>query len=160
MKTTIEWLDEAKKIKGLSDYALAPLLGLSRAQISRYRTGVDYLSESSAVKLAALIGVDPLQVLASAAAERSKSDEVRAVWMKYAEALATFTGAMVLGTVLSAPVEARAAGQEGAANATSSVYYVNRRRKRTIEAEALPSSKTGLFHPGFFSSQQVPHLTP
>ena len=36
MKTTIDWLDAAKQQHDLSDYALAPLLGVTRSQLSRF----------------------------------------------------------------------------------------------------------------------------
>lgn len=157
MKTTIEWLDAAKQHCGLSDYALAPRLGLSRQQISRYRNGHDYLSEPAAVKLAELLGIDPLPILASAAAERTKSDDVRAVWTRYAEGLATFTGALVLGTVLSAPAPAHARGALDPSSHNGSGLYIGeskRQRKRT-RAEQNTSSKPGWI-PGFFTPGLFP----
>lgn len=108
MKTTLQWIDQAEARLGLSDYAMAKRLGISTAQMSRYRTQQSFLGDTTAIKLAELLEVDPLPILAAAAAERATTDTARAAWARYAEGMATFTGAMVLGTVLSAPIDARA----------------------------------------------------
>lgn len=99
MKTTIEWLDEAKAKHDLSDYALAPLLGVGRGQISRYRNGHDYLSDEAAIKLAELLGMkSPRAIIASAHAERAKSDDVRKFWERWAGVAAS----VMLGLSLTA----------------------------------------------------------
>lgn len=82
---TTKWLDRAKEKLGLSDYALAPMLGLSRSQISNYRNGRDFLSDDAALKLANLLEMDsPAVIIASSHAERAKSDDARAFWSQLA----------------------------------------------------------------------------
>ena len=114
MKTTPQWLDAAKTMHSLSDYALAPKLGITRSQMSRYRTGADYLSEEAALKLADLLRVDAAQIIASAHAERAKSGDVKAFWMQWAERLGGVTAAVVLGVGLaSSPAPSQAAQTPG-----------------------------------------------
>jgi transcriptional regulator with XRE-family HTH domain len=120
MKNTVEWLDAAKQQHGLSDYALAPLLGVSRSQMSNYRNGRDYLSDDAAIKLADLLGMeDPSLIIASAHAERAKSPAAKAFWERWAAVAAGVVFAVGLG---ASPTPASAANS--AQNAANSVYYV------------------------------------
>ncbi len=122
MKTTVQWLDTAKKLHSLSDYALAPKLGISKAQISRYRTGADFLSDDAAMKLAELLKIEPAQIVASAHAERAKSEPARAFWIQWAERLGGVTAAVAIGVGLAgAPTQSDA---KSAQKEASSVYYV------------------------------------
>ncbi len=79
--TTIEYLDAVKTRLGItSDYALAKALGWPQATISGYRTGRRYFDDDAALSVAAALDVHPLQVIASANAERAKTPEQRARW--------------------------------------------------------------------------------
>lgn len=119
MKTTIEWLDAAKAKHNLSDYALAPRLGVGRGQISKYRTGRDFLSDDAALKLAELLELKSAQpIIASAHAERAKTDDARQFW----ERLAGVAAGVVLAVgVTGAPSPAQA---ETVTPLSSSVHYV------------------------------------
>jgi transcriptional regulator with XRE-family HTH domain len=120
MKSTIDWLDAAKQQHDLSDYAIAPLLGVTRSQLSRYRKGHDYLSDDAAIKLAELLGMDdPSLIIASAHAERAKSPAAKAFWERWAAVAAGVVFAVGLG---ASPAPASAANS--AQNAANSVYYV------------------------------------
>jgi predicted transcriptional regulator len=82
MKTTIDYLDEMKAKHGMpSDYAAAKALGVSRASISLYRTGKNQFDNFTAAKVADLLGVDVLEIIAAVNHERSKDDERRAFWL-------------------------------------------------------------------------------
>lgn len=131
--STTKWLDLAKDQLGLSDYALAPMLGVTRSQMSRYRNGHDFLSDDAAIKLAGLLGLEnPAPIIASAHAERAKSDDARLFWERLAGVAASL--AMCVGVVSApSPAEARAASHSAESNA-SSVYYVNKRRGRRRNA--------------------------
>ncbi|ADJ63855.1 phage protein [Herbaspirillum seropedicae SmR1] len=79
---TLEYLDEAKNRLGLpSDYALAKALKVSQPTISGYRAGRSRIDDDVALKLANLIGRDPLEVIATANIERAKTPEMKALWM-------------------------------------------------------------------------------
>jgi predicted transcriptional regulator len=130
MKTTPEWLDAAKAKHGLSDYALAPKLGITRSQMSRYRNGADFLSDDAAIKMADLLGMDsPAEIIASAHAERAKSEDVRAFWAAWAEKLggvaATILVTAGMGGGLMAPPDAQAAGRSQIPSNSSAGEYTS-----------------------------------
>ena len=103
MKGTVELLDEVKRRHGLtSDYQLHQRLGVTRAQISKYRTGRDYLSEETAVKVADMLQLERGVVLAWIAGERAKMPSARDAWRVLAERLGG-TAAAVLVAYLLAP---------------------------------------------------------
>lgn len=81
MKTTVEFLDAVKASKSVpSDYALAPVLGVTRSQISRFRNGKDYLGDSTAIRVAELLELPPAFVVACVHAERSKEKAEFSLW--------------------------------------------------------------------------------
>lgn len=119
MKTTVEWIDAAKQQHGLSDYALAPLLGISRSEMSNYRKGRAYLSDDVALKLAGLLEMEnPAPIIASAHAERAKTAEARGFWERWAAVAAGVLVAVGL-TPTPSPAQASTGLETG-----SSVYYV------------------------------------
>jgi predicted transcriptional regulator len=86
---TAEYLDLARERLGLpSDYALQKPLGVSKSQLSAYRTGKESMSDGIAIKLAELCKINAGQVILDMHVERSKNPEVRAVWV---DMLARFT---------------------------------------------------------------------
>lgn len=81
MKTTAEYLDEVKaRLKLPSDYALAKHWGVSKQDISSYRAGNRTLGEDRAIEVAAILGINPAEVLIATHAERAKSDQAREAW--------------------------------------------------------------------------------
>lgn len=105
---TVEYLDALKARYALpSDYALAPLLGITRSRMSRYRGGKDFLGDSTAIRVAELLEMSPQKVLADMYAERTKDPAVRRVWQQIARAsqaagMAVFAGVLALGYGLDA----------------------------------------------------------
>lgn len=82
---TIRAIDRAcAAAGGISDYRLAKLLGVAQTTISNYRTGNRQLDDAVAVKIAHMIGVDPAELLAEVAAERSKDEGARTHWLRLA----------------------------------------------------------------------------
>ncbi len=70
---TVEFLDAVKVAYGLtSDYQLAKKLAVTHSSISHYRSGRNFMDDSLAVKVAYLLDVDPLSVLAFAHIEREE----------------------------------------------------------------------------------------
>lgn len=107
MKTTIEFLDELKARKGgISDYAVAKILGVTQQTISKYRVGKDYLGDSTAIRVAQLLEIDPAIIIASVHAERSKSEQEKAVWREIFEKLGGVAASVVIGiAAYSLPVQ-------------------------------------------------------
>lgn len=109
MRTTVDFLDAVKARHALpSDYSLAPVLGITRAEVSRLRNRKSALGDSTALQVAKLLDIDPAQVIASAHAERAKHPEEKAVWQSITERLAGLAVCVLIGVALfsTAPSEA------------------------------------------------------
>lgn len=84
--TTIEYIDALRAHLGLSsDYQLARELRVTRSAVSKYRTGQTTADETTALRIAELLNIDPARVLADVAAERSRTPEARTVWRRMAQ---------------------------------------------------------------------------
>lgn len=85
MKTTADFLDALRaKLELPSDGRLADHLGMHRQHVSRYRTlGVSFDDEMS-LKVADILELDPVFVVACMHAQREKNAAVRKVWEKIA----------------------------------------------------------------------------
>lgn len=98
MKTTIAFIDELKARKGgISDYAVAKILGVTQQTISKYRVGKDYLGDSTAIRVAELLEIEPAIIIASVHAERAKSESEKAVWREILEKLGGVAASVVIG---------------------------------------------------------------
>jgi transcriptional regulator with XRE-family HTH domain len=86
---TIDFLNELKAVYGLtSDYQLAKKLQLTTSAITNYRSGRNFLNDEMALKVADLLDVDPLIVMACVHAERysrAGSADVFNFWADVAE---------------------------------------------------------------------------
>lgn len=81
MKTTAEYLDAVKAALNLpSDYALAKHWGVSKQDVSEYRSGKRTLGEERAIAVAKILGINPAEPLIASHAERAKTDAAREVW--------------------------------------------------------------------------------
>lgn len=81
MNATQKYLDQvAAKHHGASDYRIAQLMEESRQRISSYRTGATNFDNKAALKVAELLGIDPLQIIAEVEKDRAKSDSDRDFW--------------------------------------------------------------------------------
>ena len=139
MKTSMEWLDAAKLKAGIkSDYALAKRLGESPNRISNYRTGTSRIGDDVAVKLAAMLEIDPLAILASTHAERATQPAMRSVWERIAQkvAAALLIGAGITGAGTPAPANAAFNSTQMGAGQNTHIR-IRRRARSSIAASAL-----------------------
>lgn len=131
MKTTNEFLDAVKVRHGLeSDYALAKALGVGTSVIGNYRVGRSHLNNTMAAKVAELLALDPLEVIAAAEierAERAKDEKAKGFWMRYAAALL-----MVVG--VSAPPSPAEASTAQPVQQSVLCQIKGRRKKKTSKA--------------------------
>lgn len=112
MRTTVDFLDAVKARHSLpSDYALAPYLGITRAQVSRLRNQKDYLGDSTALTVAKLLELDPAEVVAAAHAERAKTPDKKAMWESIMERLGRAAACALLGLALAAPAPSAQASE-------------------------------------------------
>lgn len=79
---TIEYLNATKAQLGIqSDYALAAELGVTRSAISKLQQGGVSFGDDVALKIADILGRNPLEVIAAANSERAKDPEMRKRWL-------------------------------------------------------------------------------
>jgi hypothetical protein len=98
---SIKFLDAVKRKYNVTDYGSAPLLGVTKAQISGVRTGRSGFGEKPAVRIAALLNLPAEQVLAELRAEKAETDELKALWLNIA---AKFAACFLL-VISLAPVQ-------------------------------------------------------
>lgn len=83
MKTTVQYLNEAKERLGItSDNALAKHLKIARSAISQYQHGHRIIDDYAAVRIAEILGINPMDVIATANYEREKAPERKDFWRK------------------------------------------------------------------------------
>jgi predicted transcriptional regulator len=93
-----EWIDQAKTATGIeSDYALAKHLGVTHATVSRYRNGKGTLDNEVATKIAQILGVPEMRVIADQEEERARTPAKRAWWRGIGTA-----AAVILSVVMTA----------------------------------------------------------
>ncbi|UEP45627.1 DUF3693 domain-containing protein [Burkholderia sp. B21-005] len=105
MKTTLEYLDAVREKLDLpSDYAAAKHLHVTRAAVSRYRQGDATFDDTTALRVAAILDIDPMEVIAAVNAERARDDETRSLWETAWGKVtgATVATALIAGVSLSA----------------------------------------------------------
>ena len=87
--TPYEWIDVIKKKTGLlTDYKVAQTLGISRAALSNYKSGKrQTFDESTAVKVAGILGEKPEAVLLDQYAETVKTPAARTALLAEARRL-------------------------------------------------------------------------
>ncbi len=90
---TQEYLKAAKrKLEAKTNAELARALGLSRAALTRYDQGERVIDDYTAARVAELLDIDELEVIAQANAEREKDTTKRAFWEHKAKAARQRTG--------------------------------------------------------------------
>lgn len=111
-----------KKLKIESDYALAKVLGVSRAAIGKYLTGERVMDDYTAAKIAQVLDLPEIKIIAEANQEREKDAKKKSFWKK----LAKETAAMVLVAI------AHGAGIDEA-KGVDNLYIMRNRRKSFLK---------------------------
>ena len=76
-----EYLDVALRINGRGINAeLARKLGITRAAVTHYQSGHRIMDDYTAAKVADMLGIDQMELIAQANAEREKDPQKRAYW--------------------------------------------------------------------------------
>lgn len=96
MKQSMDYLDQAKIKLGIeSDYSMAKELGLTKQAISNYRNGKTSMDVYAACRIADVLKIDPMEVIAAANAEREKNEDRKSYWAKKWEAITATIAAAV-----------------------------------------------------------------
>lgn len=134
-----EWIDRVKTAKKWeSDYRAAKELVLSRNAISNYRVGArNTMDESTSIKVAHALNIEPAIVLADQAMEMTKNEEARTAWSAILDRLGGVAAGFLIAVGATAPAPAPAAQSQ---SADGSVYYVKSRRyqKRSTKRSIYP----------------------
>jgi hypothetical protein len=136
---TVDYLDAVKRRLSLeSDYALAQHLDLTRQSISNLRGG-GVMSATTAAKVAAILGLDPMRVIADAELERGSDVQL---WRRLRDAAATVLVAIGAGLVPLSDAQARfdnnfAPVPSGLSARVSGTVYTLRARWRRFLAAML-----------------------
>lgn len=138
MKSTEQYLGEVKdRLELPSDYAIAKALGVTRAAVSRYRMGHSMPDDLVCARIAEILCIEPMEVIAATNYQRSKTDEARtlweSIWGKAAGAIALSLIACAVGALAVVPSPARAAEQ-----ARSAMFYLMSTRRRDRKAALFP----------------------
>ena len=97
MKTTRQYVAEVKRALGISsDYELAKRLGVSRQSISNYANGLRAFEPTMAARVAEILDLEPLQVIADAELERGSAPDL---WKRLRDA-AVIAGAAIAAALL------------------------------------------------------------
>lgn len=110
---SVEYLELAQKKTGLPRYKLGELLGIKAGSISNLMNGKRVMNDYVACRLAEVLGVDEMEIIAQCNLERAEREEERKFWKKKIQklalsAVATVTivlGGIGLNTKYTAEVE-------------------------------------------------------
>lgn len=115
---------ENKPISDISDYRIAKEIGITHQAVSKLINGKSYLDPNAALKVAEIIGTEPMRVIAVAEFERTKSPEDKARWKRWATA--AMLASALIGSGILSPAPARAAVQ----TADGNIHYAKYRQRR------------------------------
>jgi transcriptional regulator with XRE-family HTH domain len=127
---TVEYLEALKKKLGISsDYGLQRPLSVTKQAVSRYRNGGTF-DHVVAARVARVLGVPELRVIADMELERAQSEEHRELWRRLARKVAgvLVPAALAIGAA-SFPMPAEAAFNIIASPDTHCMTDKRRRRR-------------------------------
>jgi DNA-binding XRE family transcriptional regulator len=86
MKTTVQYLDQVKKKKGItSNYALAKQLEMSETGIASLYKGRNAMSIETAIKVGEILGLDSHIIYGDGQVEHAKTPSAKAFWVGISE---------------------------------------------------------------------------
>lgn len=98
MKTTLDYLEEAKNAKGIkSDNAFALSIGITRSGMSGIRNKKTTMDDYTAIQIAGMLGINPMEVIAAANYEREKAGEKKEFWLNF---MMQYTRSTAAGVIL------------------------------------------------------------
>lgn len=135
MKTCKDWLEQLMAARSVTAYGAAKLIGIDTNTAYNYKAGTRAFDAFTATRVAELLNVDPVLVIASAEAERAKDAERRAYWERLGgTAAAVLVVWLVTGVFVADPDIALAFAPALFGFGPADVYYV-----KSVIAIAIPS---------------------
>ena len=89
----------AKKLPTESDYSIANALGVSRAAVSKWRSGRNHMADTAAMKLAEILGEPTDPILALVAADRTSDPAAKKQWTNMAKKLRATAAATTMAAL-------------------------------------------------------------
>lgn len=147
-----DYLDAVKQRHGLeSDYRLSKVLGVGTSTISNYRSGRSIMDATMCVRIAELLAVPAIEVIAAAEIERATRPEVKRVWLRYAAAVA-----LVVVGLSGAPTPSQAQFDNNQMGAQpDGNTHMRTRRRRKAGASMLDSTAAALSALGRYATRAV-----
>lgn len=97
MKTTLDYLEEAKNAKGIkSDNAFALSIGITRSGMSGIRNKKTTMDDYTCIQIAGMLGINPMEVIAAANYEREKAGDKKEFWLNFMMQYTRTTAAAVI----------------------------------------------------------------
>ena len=94
---TMDYLEQVKeKYRLTSDGQLSRKIGVTSSMMSKYRNKNDGMGDEIALRVAELLSIPPVEVLANIQAERTKCPEAKKVWQQAAKSLRATTLSILL----------------------------------------------------------------
>jgi predicted transcriptional regulator len=114
----------AKRLPTASDYSLANALGVSRAAVSKWRSGRNHMADTAAMKLAEILGEPTDTILALVAADRTSDPAAKKQWTNMAKKLRATAAASTIAALGFTMFPSDAARSAEHADFAHTVYYV------------------------------------
>lgn len=136
MQTTIDLVTAIRDHAG-SDRKAAPLFGVTQATFSDWRNGDAFPTDDNAIRLAELLNLQDVYVLAVVRRDRATSTRAKNAWQRVAEQFkdAAVVAALAIGTGMIAspsPAQARTVGFD----ITETQYTLRRNRRSAVALAA------------------------
>ncbi len=127
MKSINDYLNDVKQKLALeTDYKLAKWLECRTGALSNYRSKKAGIDNYRATKIAEALNISPMEIIATAEAEREKNEEQRNYWKKLA-----------LAAIITSSYNGTAEGATNAASIENSAHYAplrdRRKRRPTVK---------------------------
>jgi hypothetical protein len=129
LETVVDLLEAMKELRGWeSDSQLARELRVPQSTLAHWRVGTRTPGDEHSLKIAEVLDVSPLLVIAIAAAERAKTTHSKRLWQKMAEQVAR-------GVVPAfAALAVMAASYTPTAEAVHGVCILRKKGRRSLQA--------------------------
>ncbi len=124
---SVKYLENLSEMTGMNDSQLAKALGLSHSTISLYKSGKRTMDDETSLKIAKLLNIDPMLVVAAANIDRAEKTGQRSLWEDFLMSrMATAAALLFLVSVnlFLTPGKAEAAPALGYSQVDNSHHFV------------------------------------
>lgn len=129
MKLVLDYVEDAKEKTGIkSDMAFGKHIGGTDSMVKQWRNRGSTPEDYYCIRIAEILGIDPLEVIAAANWEREKNQEKKDWWESFRKAHAgKVAGAVLLGVIAlpSPPAKAEYLGTTVFAQQNMQMYIMS-----------------------------------